>query len=70
MAREEDIEQPVAQQKQTIVIRDIDIPFWRVVVIMIKWALAAGLAAFIVSVIYYCILILITGDVNHPGLFN
>ena len=41
---------------QYIVIRDIDIPFWRLVVIFIKWTLAAIPAAIVVSIIMMLIM--------------
>jgi hypothetical protein len=44
---------------QPIVIRDIDIPFWRLVAIFIKWTLAAIPAAIIITLIF----MLITGIV-------
>jgi hypothetical protein len=43
--------QPAYVPPQKIVISDIDIPFWRLVGIFIKWALAAIPAAIIVTVI-------------------
>ena len=43
--------EPTYVQPQRFVITDIDIPFWRLVVIMIKWALAAIPAAIVVTII-------------------
>ncbi|MCL2104534.1 MAG: hypothetical protein FWH21_05725 [Kiritimatiellaeota bacterium] len=45
------------QDKTEVVITDINIPFWRMVMIIIKWALAA----FVVSIIPFLLLILIQG---------
>ena len=41
---------PVAPHR--IAITDIDIPFWRIVTILIKWTIAAIPAAIIVSIIF------------------
>jgi hypothetical protein len=35
-----------------VAIADIDIPFWRIVAILIKWTIAAIPAAIIVSIIF------------------
>jgi hypothetical protein len=43
--------EPIHVSSQRFVIADIDIPFWRLVVIIIKWALAAIPAAIVVSLI-------------------
>ena len=43
--------QPVYSPPQRITIADIDIPFWRLVVIFIKWTFAAIPAAIIVTAI-------------------
>jgi hypothetical protein len=43
--------QPAYVPPQRIVISDIDIPFWRLVGIFIKWALAAIPAAIIMMII-------------------
>ena len=42
---------PILAPSQRIVISDIDIPFWRLVAILIKWALAAIPAAIVVTLI-------------------
>jgi hypothetical protein len=42
---------PTSVPPQRFVVTDIDIPFWRLVVIMIKWALAAIPAAIVVTII-------------------
>jgi len=43
--------EPILAPSQRIVISDIDIPFWRLVGILIKWALAAIPAAIVVTII-------------------
>ncbi len=45
-----------------VAIADIQIPFWRLVVILIKWTLAAIPAAIIVSIIFGLIGALIGGS--------
>jgi len=44
-----------------ITIRNIDVPFWRIVVIMIKWAIAAIPATIIVAILYMLIFGLLGG---------
>jgi hypothetical protein len=56
------VQPPAAPHRVTIA--DIQIPFWRMVVIMIKWTLAAIPAVIIVSVIFAIIGALLGG-----GLF-
>lgn len=48
----------MAEGSNTI-IRDIDIPFWRIVVILIKWSVAAIPAAIIVGIVYAAIFLLL-----------
>jgi hypothetical protein len=43
--------EPTYVQPQRFVVTDIDIPFWRLVAILIKWALAAIPAAIVVTLI-------------------
>jgi hypothetical protein len=43
--------EPTYVQPQRFVVSDIDIPFWRLVAILIKWALAAIPAAIVVTLI-------------------
>jgi hypothetical protein len=43
---------------QSVTITDIDIPFWRLVVIFIKWALAAIPATIVVTLILIVIMAL------------
>lgn len=45
----------VADGTDSITIRDIDVPFWRIVVIMIKWAIAAIPATIILAILYILI---------------
>jgi hypothetical protein len=56
-----------------VAIADIDIPFWRMVAIMIKWTLAAIPAVIIVSIIFGIIGAVIGGGMmaifgNIPGV--
>jgi hypothetical protein len=44
--------QPTLPASQSIVVTDIDIPFWRLVAIFVKWALAAIPATIILIVIW------------------
>jgi hypothetical protein len=41
----------MADNSDPVTIRDIDIPFWRIVMILIKWWIAAIPAALIVGII-------------------
>jgi hypothetical protein len=41
-----------------VTIRDIDVPFWRIVMILIKWSIAAIPAMIIVGIIYAAIFLL------------
>jgi hypothetical protein len=43
--------EPTYVSSQRFVVTDIDIPFWRLVAILIKWALAAIPAAIVVTII-------------------
>jgi hypothetical protein len=47
---------PTSVPPQRFVISDIDIPFWRLVAILIKWALAAIPAAIVVTIIVMVIM--------------
>lgn len=53
--------QPAYSPPQHIVIADIDIPFWRLVVIFIKWTFAAIPAAIIVSIAMALIMMVVVG---------
>jgi hypothetical protein len=44
-----------------ITIRDIDVPFWRIVTILIKWSIAAIPAAIIVTIVYVLLFALLGG---------
>ena len=44
------VQPPAAPHR--VAIADIDIPFWRMVAILIKWAIAAIPAAIVISVIF------------------
>jgi hypothetical protein len=65
------VQPPAAPHR--VAIADIDIPFWRMVAIMIKWTFAAIPAAIIVSVIVGIITAVIGGGLmailgNIPGV--
>ena len=49
----------MADGSNLITIRDIDVPFWRIVLILIKWSIAAIPAAIIVAIIYGLIFFLL-----------
>jgi hypothetical protein len=51
----------MANGAEPITIRDIDVPFWRIVVILIKWSIAAIPAAIIVAILYAVIFALLGG---------
>ena len=51
--------QPVYSPPQRIVIADVDIPFWRLVAIFIKWTFAAIPAAIIVTIVMTLIMMVI-----------
>lgn len=51
----------MTEGRESITIRDIDVPFWRIVVIMIKWAIAAIPATIIVAILYILIFGLLSG---------
>ena len=44
-----------------VTIRDIDVPFWRIVSILIKWSIAAIPAMIIVAILYALILAVVGG---------
>jgi hypothetical protein len=46
-----------------VTIRDIDVPFWRIVLILIKWSIAAIPAMIMVTIIYAVIFALLGGIV-------
>ena len=54
----------MADGTDSITIRDIDVPFWRIVVIMIKWAIAAIPATIILAILYILIFGLLGGLVG------
>jgi len=41
---------------EPVTIRNIDVPFWRIVAILIKWSIAAIPAAIVVTILYLLIL--------------
>lgn len=44
-----------------VTIRDINVPFWRIVTILIKWSIAAIPAAIIITIVYALILAVLGG---------
>ena len=51
----------MADGSNPITIRDIDVPFWRIVTILIKWSVAAIPAAIIITILYALIFALLGG---------
>jgi hypothetical protein len=49
----------MADGSNIVTIRDIDVPFFRIVTILIKWSIAAIPAAIIVAIIYGLIFFLL-----------
>ena len=67
------VQPPAAPHRVSIA--DVEIPFWRMVAIIIKWAFAAIPAAIIISIIFALISIAIgaifggfLGGLNIPGV--
>ena len=53
---------------EPVTIRSIDVPFWHIVAILIKWSIAAIPAAIVVTILYVLILGLLGGLV--AGIFE
>ena len=51
----------MANGSDVVTIRNIDVPFWRIVMILIKWSIAAIPAAIIVGIIYVVIFAVLGG---------
>ena len=51
----------MADGSELTTIRDIDVPFWRIVTILIKWSIAAIPAAIIVGILYALIFAVLGG---------
>jgi hypothetical protein len=66
------VQPPVAPHR--VAIADMDIPFWRMVAIMIKWSLAAIPAVIVISIIFSIIGAILGGvfyaifGANIPGM--
>jgi len=58
----------MANESEPITIRDIDVPFWRIVMIIIKWSIAAIPAAIIIAILYALILAILGGAIM--GIFE
>jgi hypothetical protein len=57
----------MTNDSELITIRDIDVPFWRIVMILIKWSIAAIPAAIIVALLY-AVIIAILGAIGMSVL--
>lgn len=51
-----------------VAIANIDIPFWRMVMILVKWSFAAIPAAIIVTIIYVVVAAIIFGALRLLGI--
>jgi hypothetical protein len=51
----------MADGSNIVTIRDIDVPFFRIVTILFKWSIAAIPAAIIVAIVYAIIFALVGG---------
>jgi hypothetical protein len=51
-----------------VAIANIDIPFWRMVVILVKWSLAAIPATIIMIIIFAIIALIIGGALSMLGI--
>ena len=66
------VQPPAAPHR--VAIADVDIPFWRMVAIMIKWSLAAIPAVIVISIIFGIIGAVLGGimvaifGTNFPGM--
>ena len=60
------VQPPTAPHR--VAIADVDIPFWRMVAIIIKWAFASIPAIIIISIIFAIIGALLGGVVGLLGL--
>ncbi len=58
----------MAESTNSVTIRDIDIPFLRVVMILLKWTIAAVPATIIAAMIYLFILALLGGILSIIGV--
>jgi hypothetical protein len=60
------VQPPVAPHR--VAIADFDIPFWRIVMILVKWSFAAIPAMIIISIIYAIFFAAIGGVLYGLGL--
>jgi hypothetical protein len=51
----------MADGSNPVTIRDIDVPFWRIVMILIKWSIAAIPAAIIITILSAIIVAVLGG---------
>ena len=54
----------MTESTNSVTIRDIDIPFLRVVLILLKWTIAAVPATILAALVYVLILVLLSGFAN------
>jgi hypothetical protein len=58
----------MAEPGTRVVLSDIDIPFWRMVVILVKWTIASIPAIIIVSLIFGLLSLLFAGILGLAGV--
>jgi hypothetical protein len=51
-----------------ITIRDIDVPFWRIVMILVKWSIAAIPAMILVVLLYMLVIAIVVGILAALGV--
>jgi hypothetical protein len=62
--------QPPLAPRQPVVITDIDIPFWRLVFIFVKWALAAIPATIVLVVIWMIVAAVLAAVFGIGGMMR
>ena len=56
----------MAEDKREVVVTDIKIPFWSMVVLMVKWAVAA-IPAVIILMLLLALISVVLGMIPGPG---
>ncbi len=56
----------MVEDRREVVVTDIKIPFWSMVVLMVKWAIAA-IPAVIILMILMALITLVLGMIPGPG---
>ena len=51
----------MADDSNPVTIRDIDVPFWRIVIVLVKWSIAAIPAMIVLGIIATVISLLVGG---------